>query len=91
MHDSERQDDTLFRWFRIGRNNSHTDLPVVHRRQPVPACFIYERLVNRFPLRSVKAVNCPGVPVSATPHSQLQNSDKKLEVHADGKNLVNQP
>jgi len=54
MHDSERQDDTLFRWFRIGRNNSHTDLPVVHRRQPVPACFIYERLMNRFPLRSVK-------------------------------------
>lgn len=67
VHDSERLDDTLFRWFRTGRNNSHTDLPVVHWRQPVPACFIYESLMNRYPLRSVTLVNWPGVPASASP------------------------
>lgn len=67
VHDSERQDDTLFRWFGIGRNNSHTDLPVVHWRQPVPACFMYERIMNRYK-RSVTLVNWPGVPASASPH-----------------------
>lgn len=91
VHDSERQDDTLFRWFGIGRNNSHTDLPVVHRRQPVPACFIYERLMNRYPLRSVTPVNWPRVPVSASPCRALHNSNRKPEVHAVAKNLVEQP
>ncbi len=52
----------------IGRNNSHTDLSVVHRRQPVPACFIYERLMNRYPLHAVTLANWPEVSASASPH-----------------------
>lgn len=69
VHDSERQDDTLFHWFRISRNNSHTDLPVVHWRQPVPTCFIYECLMSRYPLCSVTLVNWQGV-LQAPPHAE---------------------
>lgn len=77
VHDSEQQNDMFFHWFRIGKNNFHTDLPVAHRRQTVPACFIYECLMNRYPVRSVTLVNWPGLPATACPRSQFCRSRQR--------------
>lgn len=76
----------------IVRNNSHTDLPVVHQHQPVPTCFIYERLMNRYPLRAVTLANWPEVPASASTHTEsAAQLQQETEADAAGENLVGQP